>query len=183
MYIAASQEDPRDPVPLWNLSSTLHRVGLSELALPARMQAVRVAELLGDSDLGGSDGDLALAELALDAERPEIAAFAINRALSKGVNDDAGQRLALELINETRELSGGVFPAIPNYLWLPDADRYRARHVRVSTLEILVAAAAALLAVATSVVSVLWNDIPIEVTTVLLGLGLGVAVTALAHNN
>lgn len=88
LYGRAIRLDPDEPAYPWNLSATLSKLGLSDLALAFMTRAVHVAERVGDEEWSDFDAHVALAELAVDAGEPEMALMAIVRAQELGETQD-----------------------------------------------------------------------------------------------
>jgi len=84
LYDRAMALEPDEAALPWNLASALRRLGLHDLALTYVTRAIAAAERTGDLDLAGPDAHLALAEIAVDAGRPDLAALAIARARQLG---------------------------------------------------------------------------------------------------
>lgn len=84
----------------WNLASRLARLGLNDLALPFLIRATKVAGATNDSELGGPDALLLLAEVALNAGQPSVALAALARAAAEGLPDTEAVALADRLRRE-----------------------------------------------------------------------------------
>jgi tetratricopeptide (TPR) repeat protein len=80
LYVRAIRLDPDEPAYPWNLSATLSRLGLNDLALAFMTTAVHVAERVGDDEWSDFDAHVALAEVALEANEPEMALLAVAQA-------------------------------------------------------------------------------------------------------
>ncbi len=74
LYLRAIRLDPLEPAYLWNLASTLSRLGMNEVAFALIARAIRVAEQTGQKEWTGVGEHLALAEAALDAGQGDIRA-------------------------------------------------------------------------------------------------------------
>jgi tetratricopeptide (TPR) repeat protein len=107
LYAQAMRLDPDEPAYPWNLASALGRLGLSDLALGFISRAIAAAERVGDRELSGSAAHLALAETALDADRPDQAVLAVARAKQLGAGSeelDHGARLVAEAAEQRGDL-------------------------------------------------------------------------------
>lgn len=103
LYARAMRLDPGEPAYPWNLSSTLNRLGLNDLALGFMTRALHVAEEVGDEEWSDADAHLALAEIALDAGETDIALMAIARARQlapTGADVDAHARRLLAAVRK-----------------------------------------------------------------------------------
>ena len=80
IYIRAMRDEPDEPSYPWNLASSLDRLYLSDLALPFIGRAVRMAQRQGDEDWGGASAHVAWAEVAINAEEPELASVLLDKA-------------------------------------------------------------------------------------------------------
>lgn len=80
LYEQAMEGDPQEPAHPWNLASSLDRLGVSDLAVAYMRRAIRIAAEIGDMAWAGADAYLALADIAIGAGDPEIAALAIDHA-------------------------------------------------------------------------------------------------------
>lgn len=109
LYGRAMRLDPDEAAYPWNLASTLNRVGLNHLALGFITHAIRVAERVGDTEWSGADAHLALAEIAIDADEPDIALTALARALE--LNGRIGPHIR-RLLRKVREASGEARPEV-----------------------------------------------------------------------
>ena len=79
LYARAMADDPDEASYPWNLTSSLDRLRLPDLALVFVRHAIRVAEESGDTEWAGADVHLAWADIALRAGQPEMAERAIER--------------------------------------------------------------------------------------------------------
>jgi hypothetical protein len=79
-YAQAMREEPREFAYPWNLASSLDRLGLPDLALPFIARAVREAQAQGDEEFGGANARIAWADIAINADQPELAAVLLNQA-------------------------------------------------------------------------------------------------------
>lgn len=82
LYERAMHGDPREPAYPWNLSASLDRLGLHDLALVYIQRAIRIATNVGDEEWADAHAHLALADVALNAGEPDLARLAIDRARS-----------------------------------------------------------------------------------------------------
>jgi hypothetical protein len=82
LYLRAMGDEPNEASYPWNLASSLDRLYLSDLALPFIGRAVRMAQRQGDDDWGGADAHVAWAEVAMNADQPELAAVLLEKARS-----------------------------------------------------------------------------------------------------
>src|SRR4051812_43324080 len=80
LYAQAMREHPLASAYPWNLASSLDRLGLSDLALPYMGHAVRGAEAQGDDEFGGPHAHVAWAEIAINADQPELAEVLLKQA-------------------------------------------------------------------------------------------------------
>jgi tetratricopeptide (TPR) repeat protein len=80
LYGQAMRKDPEEASYPWNLASSLDRLGLSDLALPFIGRAVRLAGARGDTEFGGADAYVAWAEVAMNADQPELALVLLQKA-------------------------------------------------------------------------------------------------------
>lgn len=80
LYSTAMKLDPTAPAYPWNLASSLHRLGHSEIALSFIERAVTLARETGDDDLAGVGAYLAWADMATSAGHYEAALIALARA-------------------------------------------------------------------------------------------------------
>lgn len=80
LYSRAMREEPAESSYPWNLAASLDRLGLSDLALPYAARAVRSAEVNGDGWLAGAHAYVAWAEIAINADEPELAAVLLRKA-------------------------------------------------------------------------------------------------------
>jgi hypothetical protein len=80
LYGQAMREEPDEPSYPWNLASSLDRLGLPDFALPFIGRAVRAAQVQGDDDFGGAAAHVAWAEVAMNADQPELAATLLTQA-------------------------------------------------------------------------------------------------------
>jgi hypothetical protein len=82
LYGRAMRKEPEEASYPWNLASSLDRLGLSDFALPFIGRAVRTAQAHGDEQFGGAAGHVAWAEVAINADQPELAAALLQQARS-----------------------------------------------------------------------------------------------------
>jgi hypothetical protein len=80
LYVRAMRDDPGEPSYPWNLASSLDRLYLSDLALPFIGRAVRTAHAERDEDFGGAAAHVAWAEVAMNADQPELASLLLDKA-------------------------------------------------------------------------------------------------------
>jgi tetratricopeptide (TPR) repeat protein len=80
LYSQAIRDEPLEPAYPWNLATSLDRLGLSDLALPFIARAVRTADSEGDDEFGGAPGHIAWAEVAINADQPELAQAVLKQA-------------------------------------------------------------------------------------------------------
>ena len=101
LYGRAMRLDSKESSYPWNLAVAMSRLGLNDLALAFMTRAIHLANAAGEDDWSGSDAQLALAELAIDAEEPDLALTALARARAL---DDRGtrNRQIEELLGEIR---------------------------------------------------------------------------------
>jgi len=110
LYGRAMRLDPREAAYPWNLASMLNRLGLNDLALGFMARAIHVAEQAGDEEWSGADAYIAMAEIAIDAEEPDIALTVLARALEF---DGEGDRSHVErLIREVQKSSDDPRPQV-----------------------------------------------------------------------
>jgi hypothetical protein len=82
LYSEAMRQQPLEASYPWKLASSLDRLGLPDLALPFIGRAVRMAEAQGDDGFGGADAHVAWAEIAINADQPELAGVLLKKARS-----------------------------------------------------------------------------------------------------
>lgn len=101
LYGRAMRLAPNESSYPWNLAAATSRLGLTDLALVFMARAIHLAAAAGEDDWSGPDAQLALAEMAIDAEEPDLALTALARARSL---DDQGKRdrQIEELLGEIR---------------------------------------------------------------------------------
>ena len=80
LYLRAMRDEPDEASYPWNLASSLDRLYLSDLALPFIGRAVRMSQRQGDDDWGGADAHVAWAEVAMNADQPELASVLLDKA-------------------------------------------------------------------------------------------------------
>jgi hypothetical protein len=80
LYLRAMRDEPDETSYPWNLASSLDRLYLSDLALPFIGRAVRTARADGDEDFGGAAAHVAWAEVAMNADQPELASVLLEKA-------------------------------------------------------------------------------------------------------
>ncbi len=102
LYARAMRFDPDEPAYPWNLASTLNRLGLNDLALGYIVRVLATAERVKDTEWAGPDAHLALAEIALDAGRADMADIAIGRAQRLSSGNGAVERQAARLLRAAR---------------------------------------------------------------------------------
>jgi len=105
LYARAMRLDPDEPAHPWNLASTLNRIGLNDLALGYIVRALGTADRTGDTEWAGSDAHLALAEIALDAGRADMAVLAVARAQQLSSGEEAVERQSARLLRAARRVS------------------------------------------------------------------------------
>lgn len=110
LYERAMRLDPTEAAYAWNLASTLNRLGLNDLALGFISRAIQLAQRAGDVEWSGPDGQIAMAEIAIDAGEPDIALTALARALEL---DGESDRAHVErLLREIRKSSDDPRPQV-----------------------------------------------------------------------
>lgn len=108
LYARAMREEPGEFSHPWNLASSLDRLGLPDLALPFIARAVRGAEDHGDDEFGGANAHIAWADIAINADQPELASLLLNQARARAP-DIPVERYERKL---RRRAAPGAVPAI-----------------------------------------------------------------------
>jgi tetratricopeptide (TPR) repeat protein len=100
LYSQAMRLDPDEPAYPWNFGAALRQLGDSELALTFISRAVEVSRRTGDDEWLGAAANLAVAEAALDANKPEVALLALVRAREYGDLTASDRRQGDRLLEE-----------------------------------------------------------------------------------
>src|SRR5215471_5912211 len=99
LYGRAMRLDPNESAYPWNLAAAMSRLGLNDLALAFMTRAIHLADEAGESDWSGADAHLALVELAIDADEPDLALTALARARALDEQDKRSSQIE-ELLGE-----------------------------------------------------------------------------------
>ena len=111
LYAAAMELDPEEPAHPWNLSSTLRRIGLNDLALAFMERAVRVGKSVDPAEWDTAGTHLARADTAIAAERYDVALIAIADALRLDGEDPELAASAKDLVRVIKEKKHTNSPA------------------------------------------------------------------------
>lgn len=79
-YSTAMKLDPTEPACPWNLASSLHRLGYSEIALSFIERAISLAREAGEDEWADAGAHLAWADMAVTAGHYDAALLALARA-------------------------------------------------------------------------------------------------------
>jgi tetratricopeptide (TPR) repeat protein len=103
LYGRAMRLDSGEPAYPWNLASAMNRLGLNDLALGFLTRAIHLAEGRGEVEWSGPDAQLALAEVAIDAEEYDLALTALAHARSDDQEIDRETQIR-DLLKEVRDV-------------------------------------------------------------------------------
>ena len=107
LYGQAMWLDPSEPAYPWNLSSALRRLGQNDLAVGFLTRAINIGERLGEDDFSGPDAYLALAEMAIDADEPNVGLVAVAHAYDLGRGREDVDAYAKRLLADINSAIGG----------------------------------------------------------------------------